>query len=121
MNEEFKVKIKVTEHHIDTANCHAGFCPIALAIKEAFGVKRGDMEFVEVDADGVVWFKDRHVDLSEYAKEAELFIQQYDHWSNASRCLEVLGLNHQGECVPRGGRGRVRPKSFEFELKVEDE
>ena len=117
------MKIKVTQHHIDTAYCHRCYCPIALAIKEACGIRRNDEKFVQVDADGLVYFpaQCRTVDLSDYAKEAELFIQQYDHWSNASRCLEVLGLNHQGECVPRGGRGRVRPKSFEFELKVEDE
>ena len=98
------MKIKVTQHHIDTAYCHRCYCPIALAIKEACGIRRNDEKFVQVDADGLVYFpaQCRTVDLSDYAKEAELFIQQYDEWTSQQ--------DEWSEC----------PKPFEFELEYED-
>ena len=97
------MKIKVTQHHIDTAYCHRCYCPIALAIKEACGIRRLDESFVYVDVDGSVYFPAicRTVELSDYAKEAALFIQQYDEWAT-DRTLD--------EC----------PKPFEFELEYEN-
>ena len=112
------MKIKVTQHHIDTAHCHRCYCPIALAIKEACGIRRNDEKFVQIDTDGSVYFPAicRTVDLSEYAKEAELFIQQYDDWSN---CRANRDQRPEDD-LPRGGRGSVRPKPFEFELEYEN-
>ena len=112
------MKIKVTQEHIDTAHCHRCYCPIALAIKEACGISRNDEKFVQVDADGLVYFpaQCRTVDLSDYAKEAELFIQQYDDWSNCHGKWE----QDPADDLPRGGRGAVCPKPIEFELEYED-
>ena len=97
------MKIKVTQEHIDTAYCHRCYCPIALAIKEACGVRRNDEKFVQIDTDGSVYFPAicRTVDLSEYAKEAELFILQYDEWASTGQDYEC-------------------PEPFEFELEYEN-
>ena len=107
------MKIKVTQHHIDTAHCHRCYCPIALAIKEACGIRLNDERFVDVRQGGIIYISGNEILLPQ---EAELFIQQYDDWSN---CRANRDQRPEDD-LPRGGRGSVRPKPFEFELEYEN-
>jgi hypothetical protein len=91
--------IKVTQEHIDTAHCHSCYCPIALAVKEAFGRSLHD-NFVDVFRGGIIYISGNEMLLPQ---EADDFIKQYDEWAvdpqdNEDICLEP----------------------FEFELEIKD-
>ena len=91
------MKISVTQEHIYSASCHKCYCPIALAIKDAFDVPDVSDEFVDVEECGVVELKElnKTIPLPDHAVD---FIDSYDAWARRTT--------------------NYCPKPFEFELEI---